>query len=356
MIVVIADDFTGAAELGGIGLRRGWRVEVVTVVPEDTKADLLVVATDTRSMSRAAAVSEMGKVTRQVQALHPEWLYKKVDSVLRGHIVAEMEAQMKVLGLRKALLIPANPALGRTIRKGKYFLHGQPVHNSSFSIDPEFPITSPVVSEMLGGRVPKEIRVGNVETIDDLAVWARRQDPSIFLAGASGFFSALLDRWTPAYPVHPEELPVPGHPFLFVSGSTFSRSREAIQRVREGGVAVVYLPSDPATVATLLREKGKVVLAISARETGDAQALKEEMARLVGAVLQEVTVEELMIEGGATARAILETMGWRTFYSVIEWAPGVVRMKVREAPGLHVTVKPGSYDWPPAIKSLLNNY
>lgn len=356
MIAVIADDFTGAAELGGIGLRRGWKVEVVTAVPEATEAGLLVVATDTRSMDRVAAVQEMEKVTRQVQILHPEWLYKKVDSVLRGHVIAEMEAQMKVLGLRKALLIPANPALGRTIRKGKYFLHGRPVHNSAFSIDPEFPITSSVVSEMLGGRVPKGVRVGNVETVDDLMVWARRQEPSIFLAGASGFFSALLDKENPGPPAPVTQPVAAGRPFLFVSGSTFDRSREAIQRVREGGVAVVYLPSDPLTVATLLRERGKVVLAISARETGDPQALKEEMAGLVRSVLREVIVEELMIEGGATARAILETVGWRTFYPVVEWAPGVVRMRVREAPGLHVTVKPGSYDWPLAIRSLLNNY
>lgn len=352
MIAVIADDFTGAAELAGIGLRRGWKVEVVTAVPEHTEADLLVVATDTRSMSQAAAVSEMEKVTRQVQVLQPEWTYKKVDSVLRGHIVAEMEVQMKVLGLRKGLLIPANPLLGRTIRKGQYFLHGQPVHTSSFSIDPEFPIRSSLVSEMLGGRMPKGVRVGNVETVEDLVVWARQRDASTFLAGASGFFSALLggvDRVK-------EDVPVPDHPFLFVSGSTFGRSREAIQRVREGGFAVIYLPSDPVIVASLLRERGKVVLAISARETGDPQVLKEEMAGLVKAVLHEVTVGELMIEGGATARAILETVGWHTFYPVVEWSPGVVRMRVQEAPKIHVTVKPGSYDWPPALRSLLNNY
>src|ERR1700759_4006327 len=73
MIAVIADDFTGAAELAGIGHRRGWKVEVVTVVPEHTDAGVLVVATDTRSMDRAAAVREMEEITRRVQSLRPEW-------------------------------------------------------------------------------------------------------------------------------------------------------------------------------------------------------------------------------------------------------------------------------------------
>src|SRR5882757_10096749 len=44
MIAVIADDLTGAAELGGIGLRYGLSVEVNMDVNLSTKADLLVIA------------------------------------------------------------------------------------------------------------------------------------------------------------------------------------------------------------------------------------------------------------------------------------------------------------------------
>ena len=94
MIVVIADDFTGAAELAGLGLRYGLRVEMSTVVNQDTDAELLIIATDTRSVSKDEARQEMEKATCEILKLKPELIFKKVDSVLRGHILAELTAQL----------------------------------------------------------------------------------------------------------------------------------------------------------------------------------------------------------------------------------------------------------------------
>src|SRR5579872_7468068 len=111
MIAVLADDLTGAAELGGIGVRHGLRTELCLAVPVETAADLLVIAGDSRSKGQAAAVEEMQSLTRQLRNLRPEWIYKKTDSVLRGHVLAEIKAHMPVLGLEGALLVPANPAL-----------------------------------------------------------------------------------------------------------------------------------------------------------------------------------------------------------------------------------------------------
>lgn len=52
MIVVVADDFTGAVELAGVGLRYGLKAEVQTVVSPNTKAELAVIDADTRSLLR----------------------------------------------------------------------------------------------------------------------------------------------------------------------------------------------------------------------------------------------------------------------------------------------------------------
>src|ERR1044072_5016515 len=149
MIVVIADDFTGAAELAGIGLRYHLKVELGAQVNKDTKADLFVVATDTRTMSEADAVQEMEKHTRELMALRPEMIFKKTDSVLRGHVLAELRAQLSLTGFEKAVLVSANPALGRTIKDGRYYLQVKTVHESSFSYDPDFAITSSVITDML---------------------------------------------------------------------------------------------------------------------------------------------------------------------------------------------------------------
>jgi uncharacterized protein YgbK (DUF1537 family) len=272
-----------------------------------------------------------------------------------------------VLGLSRALLIPANPALGRTIHAGHYFLSGEPVHHSAFSVDPDFPVTSSDLQDMLHVRqAPAAVRklseelpddgivVGEVETTGDLADWAGRVDPGTFLAGASGFFSALLLLRTTVV-VAPPAAPAPaGSPALFVSGSTFDRSRSAIRKIHSEGGPVSYMPAQEAQfgiwceeVIALLLQKGRAIVAIREESNGrSAGWLKNLMAKMVQRVLESVSIKELTIEGGATAYAILQRAGLRTFFPVQELAPGVIRMKVQEAPSLYITVKPGSYNWP----------
>lgn len=382
MIAVIADDFTGAAELAGIGLRYHLNVELVTEVNKETQADLLVIATDTRSLPEAEAVQVMQKHTKELLALQPALIFKKTDSVLRGHVLAEMRAQLSLTGFEKAVLVAANPALGRTIENGTYYLHGKPVHESSFSHDPDFAITSSAIEDMLrckGFPVhiqrPEEalpaagIIVGEAAQTADLQSWAARMDDSTLLAGASGFFTAMLNkvlagRTTTEKQVLPEEhLPVS----LFVCGTTFANSRNAIKNIMAAGGPVCYMPDDllrsvhigsysyvkwANEVVALLKNHGKAIVAIhedAARDTAvDISLLKEKMAGLVHEVLQRTKVQELIVEGGATAWALINQAGFTRFFPVEEMAPGVVRMQTND-PGLFITVKPGSYQWPDGL-------
>ncbi|MBD0288263.1 MAG: four-carbon acid sugar kinase family protein, partial [Flavisolibacter sp.] len=133
MIVVLADDLTGAAELGGIGLHYNLDIEINMTVNPQSKASLLIISTDTRSMKKEKAGIEAAKVTAKVMKLKPDLIFKKVDSVLRGHILPELTAQLEQLKLQKALLVPANPALNRTLSNGTYYIEGKPIHLSDFS-------------------------------------------------------------------------------------------------------------------------------------------------------------------------------------------------------------------------------
>jgi len=352
MIAVIADDFTGAAELGGIGLRHGLVTEVSSVVPSDTKAGLLVIAADTRSISEASAIGDMFRITRELQRLQPEWIYKKADSVLRGHVVAELRVHLEVLGFQRALLVPANPGLGRAIVDGHYFVNGVAVDETSFASDPEFPVRSSDVRKMLhasGVEVKKSfealpatgIIVGEAASMDDLRRWAERVEPGTLLAGASGFFSSLLERRKGVV--------------LYVSGTTFDSSRARIRQLYEEGGPVLYMPATPDEgwigEAVVLLRRGKLIVAVGAVAEGmSALQLRTSMALVIGRLLREVSVGELIIEGGSTAYAILETAGLHRFVPQEELAQGIVRMAVPDVPGLHVTVKPGSYNWPESIR------
>ena len=377
MIAVIADDFTGAAELGGIGLRYHLSVEVSTVVHPATTADLLVIATDTRSGSEADAVAKMETITRQLLQLKPSLVFKKTDSVLRGHIIPEINAQLAVLQVPRALLVAANPALGRTIHNGTYFFHDQPIHLSSFSADPEFAITSSDIYDML--RVARDaaqlkkatdtlpeagIIIGEVQDAGDSATWAEHVNKNTLAAGGAGFFTAILDKLH-IKKTGSAQVVAPGQPALFVSGTTFHKSRAAIKKIYDAGGPVSYMPEVMATTAvdtpalyegwcnevvSMLRGHGKAFIAISGDGSGKtlvhASVLRKRMALLVEMVLQQVRITELFIEGGATAYSVLEKAGLTGFFPVEEMAAGVVRMRVRERPGMYLTVKPGSYDWP----------
>ena len=150
MIVVIADDITGAAEIGGIALRYGFDVLLSDELDDAGNHEVIVIYTNTRSMTESEAAQIMGKLTSKSMQLKPSLFYKKTDSVLRGHVLAEMKSQMSAMNLERGLLVPVNPSSGRIIRDGNYYINNRLVHETSFSIDPEFPISSSRLQEMLG--------------------------------------------------------------------------------------------------------------------------------------------------------------------------------------------------------------
>jgi len=378
MIVVIADDLSGAAELAGIGLRYGINVEMCTVVG-DADVELLVVATDSRSMKEEDAIKEAERVASAVMLLNPEMVYKKIDSVFRGHVLAELETQLKIFNLKKALVVAANPSLGRTIVDGIFYYNDKPIHKSSFSNDPEFAITSSNVMEMLRvendsatlikkgdkfGR--KRIMIGEVKSNEDLTEWARRINKNILPAGASGFFSAILDsKFSRVNTKEQISSPI-SSPALFICGSTFNKSRTAIKKISRRGGPVSYMPAAVARekdfdieiyqlwcneIISFIHLEGRAIISIDpAIMKGirvSARELREKTAMAVKEVCKQLNIQEFFIEGGATAASVIRQLEFKTFIPTEELAPGVVRMRVKEKPGVCITVKPGSYDWPP---------
>ncbi len=80
-----------------------------------------------------------------------------------------------------------------------------------------------------------------------------------------------------------------------------------------------------------------------------ARKLRHHIAALVDNVLTQTSMDELYIEGGATASNIVRRLQWTRFFPCAELAPGTVRMRVKEKQNLSLTIKPGSYHWPKKI-------
>lgn len=377
MIVVIADDLTGAAELAGLGYRYNLLTEITTNLQPQSQADLLVIATNTRSLSCQEAQTVMETIGAGLQHLRSTLVFKKIDSVLRGHVLAEINVLKTKLQRHKALIIPANPDKGRTVESGMYLLQGQPLHLSHFSQDPEYPITASQVTQMLGAaegevqvlkpkdKLPAEgIIIGEVATEQDLQTWSKKIDGNTLLAGAAGFFAALLA--TLQYEPSPAIINTapPQEPFLVVWGSTYDKSRQLVTEMKAAGFPVSYMPealtSGAATRSPAFRQwmqdtmehiklKGRAGLAVNpAGEENhrDPQAIRTMMAEAVAYLSEKVAISEYLVEGGATAAAIIRQLDIQTMYPIAELAPGVTRMRVKGRDRVWFTLKPGSYQWP----------
>jgi uncharacterized protein YgbK (DUF1537 family) len=370
----VADDITGAAEVAGVGLRQGLRVTLdaaVDTLPADPH--LWVLALDTRSMQRDDAVAEIQKIIAKLMNLGVCRIFKKTDSALRGHIVAELEAQRKLQDKTSVLLCPANPAGGRKIINGIYYIKDIPLHLTGFANDPEFPATTSDVRKLLQqtdiSAIPSSFTVANATSSEDLRTVASQVTENVVPAGSAAFFEAWLSSLNLAK--SSTQLSFTPSTFttgktLIVCGSAFHGSYERVQIAGKKGAPVFYISpcwigmpqlahhlqrcADDAVQA--LHIEGRAIVAVDQPTIEGkkmAAALRDATAKVTEKILQAAAVHELIVEGGATTFAIVRRMGFSRFLPLKELVPGVVRMNVLKNNNLYITIKPGSYEFPPEI-------
>lgn len=378
-IIVIADDFTGAAEIAGIGLRYQLRVEIMTNLETDSQADLWVIAANTRSLTEIEAKKIISELSKKLLALKPTLIYKKIDSVLRGHILVEITEILQKTNHHQVLIVPTNPSLGRTIINGNYFVKGVLISETSFAHDPEFAIKSSHVLAMIKAEntnvqvlkttaiLPeKGIFIAEAETKQDIEYWAFQANQNTLLVGAADFFNAILAKYCQNNSDKKQVLVHDNSKFknaktLYISGTTFGKSVQAIVLKSQLDGSVSYLPeaffSDKNEakiiqewaneILCLLQNHPSVIVAIG--DLSDYDVLPTQLAKWMGLVVKKVLenseIQELLIEGGATAAAILQTLCFTRFTPTNEFSQGVIRMKCQGETQTYLTIKPGSYEW-----------
>ncbi|WP_321854693.1 four-carbon acid sugar kinase family protein [Paraburkholderia tropica] len=149
-LLIIADDLSGAADCA-IGFANAGHRTLVTLdasradegaanvataqddVPHDDTplaADVIAADTDTRRLTPADAAARTAQAFEALRgagepSAPQRKLYKKIDSTLRGNWAAEVAALQARAGL--AIVAPAFPATGRTVRDGALLVHGVPL-------------------------------------------------------------------------------------------------------------------------------------------------------------------------------------------------------------------------------------
>jgi uncharacterized protein YgbK (DUF1537 family) len=350
MIVVIADDLSGAAELAGAALRHGLSAEVQTSFDPASGADVVCVDTDSRLLSPDVAAGRVAEVALRVVAAKPAWIFKKCDSVLRGPVLAEARAVATAASRTRILLVPANPSRDRTIRGGIYHIAGRPLHDTPFAHDPIHPRRTADVKALLGGE-HSDVTVPDIASAKDVQLQAECLAADTLPAGAVDFFASLLAVRTIAkVPPVPPPPSLPG-PRLLVCGSEASwpqRQNEAAAR----GLPTFSFPLDLSRAIDALRTGKSVVVGIGngpLTKNNPPVTLTADLARAVVALLKETPVDAVYLEGGATSAAVIAALGWTRLRAEhpAESGIGILRPIAPAAPLL--VIKPGSYPWPASL-------
>ena len=388
-MIVIADDITGAAEIAGIAHAHGQQGRLVCACPAasrpavspvycDSVAVTTVIATDTRSMSETDAAAETRRIASAISH-HTSHIFKKTDSALRGHVVAELSALMQTTGYQRAVYLPANPSKGRIIRNGVYYIkeasaegqevisEGQkvrevPIAETAFSYDPEFPAKTSVLKERFPDAEAKGIIMPDAESEADIRNIIRQYDDGkTIFAGAADLFTAIL-RQRESRETSPNSPTISTSPtrLLILCGSTQSKPLDLgipiapmPREVYDGEQGADYwfqsLTSSLSDRACPPSEESpltSLILTIPhTHRTGKETAvhLRTVMAEMAQRLVSRHCPDHLIIEGGATAWATLQALGWTDFQIRRQIAPGVVQMSATN--GTLVTLKPGSYSW-----------
>ncbi len=349
-MIVIADDITGAAEMAGIAHGHGCPVSLLcgSVGCDSVAAKgTTVIATDTRSMSETEAVAETRRIASHLSPLS-SLLFKKTDSALRGHVVAELKTLMEITGYQRAVYLPANPSKNRIIRNGVYYINGTPIDQTDFSFDPEFPAKTAVLRERFPDAEANGIIMPDAESKEDIQkVIAAYDDGHTLFAGAADLFEATIGTIGTIGTI---ETIGTIDSTLFLCGSTQSKPLDL-------GMPVTTMPRDIydgckditswlEEACAIYQREGSLMITIPHRHrTGKEVAvhLRETTARLIQHLVERQQPRQLIIEGGASAFATLQHLGWNELEVVSQIAPGVIKTKAPN--GTFVIMKPGSYPW-----------
>lgn len=369
---ILADDITGAAEIAGICLRYGLSVSFgINELPDE--AQVRIVATDSRSLSEEEAFQVHHELALNLKKLSEKsFIFKKCDSILRGYVLTEMFALADVFEKKTILLQPSNPASGRYIKNGIYFIGESQLHETGFANDPDFPAFSSSVQALLKHRTTKtsegnfpEILISDCTSEEELASIASKYYDELLPCGSAAFFEQLLIRKF-GFKKHKQitEKPIFKNNFLFISGSTHPSGNDFRTWMLKRNCPVSAIPHELFTeksdknefekyysqlINLCKQNENKLIVYVDYQQKNQSLnplKVKKVISDIACVLLDKLDVCYVFIDGGATAFDIFMKLKLRNFKPEAELAPGVVLLKSLYKDNLKLIIKPGSYNWP----------
>ncbi len=277
MIGVIADDTTGANDIGVMFAKHGYLTQIATWQDGDAlldpAADAIVIDTDSRLDPPELAYKKVFAATRRLVELGCTPLHKKTCSVFRGNIGAEFDAMLDAAGGHFAIVSLAFPKNGRQTLHGIHTVHGQRLEESAFARDPVHPTRESNLVKILAAQTQRRVGLVDLESVHagasalrsaidaqratcdycvvdavdqgDLATLAEATHDVAFLAGSSALAEELPKFW----PSRAARDPLGGRNFpgprnvLIVAGSLTPQTKAQTKALLAAGVPAATLDS-----------------------------------------------------------------------------------------------------------------
>lgn len=385
-LLVLADDFSGACEIAGIISRYG-RDAALQLVPDlESRADALVIDLDTRQPDVTLMEERMTAFTALLKN-HPEefTVFKKVDSVFRGHILKETVFLLEPLAVRRVFLLPANPETGRKINNGTYYVNGKKLHNTIFASDPHFPKTTSRIDDIIDYReiplrhthlnrnmhIPDAgLLTADISSTHDLDYYTSFADSRTLYCGGAQCFDAFVRNVLQWRKTKSSEKRIVLHgKHFFINGSTVKTDEEAalmgVYTIRRaslpGGLRDDRYRYDKAsfdawTTGLIDDATSDNLLCFHVDQPvrqlpSVSDSILKQLIHLADHLLHYAGNDtiHLLLTGGATASSILRSTGEQSLEVVREHVQGVVTVRSEHHSNRFFTVKPGSYPWPESL-------
>lgn len=358
-ILLIADDYTGANDTGIKIAERGYEVEISLKTDEVIDSDICVIDTESRNISGNDARKIINKTLTSINNLDDYlFIYKKVDSTLRGNIKEECEEIIKYYKPEIVIFNPAYPVLVRKVIDGIHFVNDLRLKETEFASDPEKPVEEDDIRKIFdttschhnleevrnGLTIEEGVNTFDTELDSDLAEIVKKcldLNKKILYIGSAGLCDALFD-----------ELIIKD-PALAIVGSVSKENEVAVDYCAKMGVKVLELTLKDFvedkyenTLKTALEtlDSGEDLLITTSKNRKSYEESKsylenkglnqdKEFRKLIEVLVEEVIKKSklsgLFITGGTTAFNALKALKASGTVLLRELEPGIIISEIR---------------------------
>jgi D-threonate/D-erythronate kinase len=334
---ILADDLAGACDAAAGFLRTGDQVRVWVDSRNLSSAAGCVEAfsTASRDLSPDEAAGKVYCAASALSNIPNALVFKKIDSVLRGHVAAELVAAHLALRTRAILLAPAFPVTGRTVCSGFLKIEDATGRYDPVCIRNLFPaeMQNAIAEIEHAGELAAAFQSGKTvlmcdareqEDLDAL-VRAAMALPNLLYAGSAGLAQAIAGLYASA--ATSSNLP-PRARTLLICGTAHPVT-ELQLKVLEG---------DRYSEVEILRVKC---------ERRDADEIR--------ALFDSFDPQALVLTGGDTALLALRALGVESLILEREFAPGIPWGVAQggKADGRTVVTKSGGFGMSSTLHEIL---